>query len=110
MHSRPSLLVVALGSAAVVWLLLLRRSRQPLVDDEARPTDKTTYELLIGNTPMVELRRASALLGCRILVKMESLNPGGTGKDRASMYMLREGEASGQLKRGDCVVEGTSGR
>jgi cysteine synthase A len=40
---------------------------------------------------------------------MESMNPGGTGKDRATMYMLREALKSGQLKPGGCVYEGTSG-
>lgn len=60
----------------------------------------STYESLIGNTPLVELRAASALTGCRILVKMESLNPGGTGKDRAARAMLREALEAGRRRSG----------
>lgn len=78
--------------------------------DNGAVDEISTYEHLIGNTPLVELKCASALLGCRILVKMESMNPGGTGKDRASMYMLREARAEGLLLPGGCVFEGTSGR
>jgi cysteine synthase A len=70
--------------------------------DKARcsaPTDTagTCYEALIGNTPMVHLSILSALIQRDIYVKMESLNPGGTGKDRAALGMIRAAEESGGL-------------
>ncbi|CAM9606759.1 unnamed protein product [Scytosiphon promiscuus] len=69
------------------------------------------YEGLIGNTPMVKLHSLSAATstGCEILVKVEFLNPGGTSKDRIAASMIREAEATGKLKQGGTVVEGTSG-
>jgi len=63
----------------------------------------------IGNTPLIALRRASALTGCRILGKAEFLNPGQSVKDRAALYMIRDAEARGVLRPGGVVVEGTAG-
>lgn len=57
----------------------------------------SAYEQIIGQTPLVELSRLSALTGRNILVKMESSNPGGTGKDRAARGMLRAAERAGRL-------------
>ncbi len=68
------------------------------------------YERLIGNTPMVLLKNASRISGCKIYVKMECMNPGGTGKDRAAKSMLRHAELHDPLYRPGCIiVEGTSG-
>lgn len=78
--------------------------------DELKDSKHTfAYESLIGNTPMIQLKAASQLTGCRILVKMESMNPGGTGKDRAALSMLNQAEQEKKLKRGGIVTEGTSG-
>jgi cysteine synthase A len=63
----------------------------------------------IGNTPLIKLKRASELTGCNILGKAEFLNPGGSVKDRAALYIIRDAEKSGQLKPGGTVVEGTAG-
>ncbi len=69
-----------------------------------------SYMTLIGNTPLVELKYFSELYKCRIMVKMESLNPGGTGKDRAAKYMLQEAIKEYDLLRNKRpIVEGTSG-
>lgn len=57
----------------------------------------TAYEKCIGQTPMIVLQRLSALVGREIRVKMESMNPGGTGKDRAALGMIQEAERTGQL-------------
>ena len=57
----------------------------------------STYEKLIGNTPLVKLDRLSKIVGRDIFVKMESLNPGGTGKDRAALCMIQQAEESGKL-------------
>lgn len=63
----------------------------------------------IGNTPMIKLRRASELTGCTILGKAEFLNPGGSVKDRAALYIVRDAEAKGLLRPGGTIVEGTAG-
>ena len=70
---------------------------------------KKAYEALIGNTPMAKLQTASRLTGCNILVKMECMNVGGTGKDRAAQRMLECAAKQGLLPPGGHVVEGTSG-
>lgn len=64
---------------------------------------------LIGNTPLVRLRKASELTGCEILGKCEFLNPGGSVKDRAALYIVRDAEAHGLLRPGGLIVEGTAG-
>jgi cysteine synthase A len=63
----------------------------------------------IGETPLIKLKRASELTGCTILGKAEFLNPGGSVKDRAALYIIRDAEKSGRLRPGGTVVEGTAG-
>jgi cysteine synthase A len=63
----------------------------------------------IGNTPLVRLRRASEATGCTILGKAEFTNPGGSVKDRAALYIVRDGERRGALRPGGLIVEGTAG-
>jgi cysteine synthase A len=64
---------------------------------------------LIGNTPLVRLRKASAETGCEVLGKCEFLNPGGSVKDRAALFIVRDAEARGLLRPGGVIVEGTAG-
>ncbi|WP_019961753.1 cysteine synthase A [Woodsholea maritima] len=64
---------------------------------------------LIGNTPLVHLKKASELTGCTILGKAEFLNPGGSIKDRAALGIIRDAERTGALKPGGTIVEGTAG-
>ena len=64
---------------------------------------------LIGNTPLVKLRRASEATGCNILGKCEFLNPGQSVKDRAALFIIREAMQSGELRQGGVVVDGTAG-
>ena len=64
---------------------------------------------LIGNTPMVRLARIDKQFSCPIVVKLESLNPGGSSKDRPALTMIEAAEAEGILKPGDTIVEPTSG-
>ena len=64
---------------------------------------------LIGNTPLVRLRRASEATGCNILGKCEFLNPGQSVKDRAALFIIRDAMRSGELRRGGVVVDGTAG-
>jgi cysteine synthase A len=63
----------------------------------------------IGNTPLLRLRRLSERTGCTILGKAEFLNPGGSVKDRAALYIVRDAEATGRLRPGGLIVEGTAG-
>ena len=63
----------------------------------------------VGNTPLIRLRRASESTGCEIYGKAEFLNPGGSVKDRAALYMILDAEERGLLKPGGVIVEGTAG-
>ncbi|MXO89535.1 cysteine synthase A [Pontixanthobacter aquaemixtae] len=64
---------------------------------------------LIGNTPLVLLQSASEAAGCEIYGKCEFANPGASVKDRAALGIIRDAEASGELKPGGTIVEGTAG-
>lgn len=63
----------------------------------------------IGNTPLIRIESLSEETGCNILGKAEFMNPGGSVKDRAALWMVREAEKAGVLKPGGTVVEGTAG-
>ena len=63
----------------------------------------------VGNTPLIRLRKLSEETGCTILGKAEFLNPGGSVKDRAALYMILDAEERGDLEPGGVVVEGTAG-
>ena len=71
----------------------------------------TAAEQLIGRTPMVRLLRLEAAhnLNCRLLVKLESCNPGGSAKDRVARAMLDDAEDRGLIAPGGTVIEPTSG-
>lgn len=66
---------------------------------------------LIGNTPLVELKNIEKAenLKARILVKIESFNPGGSAKDRIALAMIEDAEMNGRLKPGATIIEPTSG-
>jgi cysteine synthase A len=63
----------------------------------------------VGNTPLIRLGTLSRETGCEILGKAEFLNPGGSVKDRAALYIIRDAEQRGALRAGGTVVEGTAG-
>jgi len=63
----------------------------------------------IGHTPLIKLRRASEETGCAILGKAEFLNPGGSVKDRAAWFIVKDAEERGTLRPGGVIVEGTAG-
>jgi cysteine synthase A len=63
----------------------------------------------VGETPLIRLAALSRETRCEILGKAEFLNPGGSVKDRAALYIVRDAEARGTLKPGGTVVEGTAG-
>jgi cysteine synthase A len=64
---------------------------------------------LIGNTPLVRLTRVVPEGAAEVLGKLESLNPGGSVKDRIALAMIEDAERQGLLKPGDTIVEPTSG-
>jgi cysteine synthase B len=66
---------------------------------------------LIGNTPLLRLARIAPDLphGIGLYAKAEWYNPGGSVKDRPALYMIRDGERSGRLRRGMRIADATSG-
>ncbi|MCJ1407467.1 Cysteine synthase 1 [Ptychographa xylographoides] len=63
----------------------------------------------IGNTPLIRLNRLSEETGCEVLGKAEFQNPGGSVKDRAALYVVKDAEEKGFIQPGGTVVEGTAG-
>ncbi len=63
----------------------------------------------VGNTPLIRLNSFSEETGCEILGKAEFLNPGGSVKDRAALFIIQDAEKRGVLHPGGTVVEGTAG-
>jgi cysteine synthase len=70
---------------------------------------KRGFVSAVGNTPLIRLNSLSDETGCEILGKAEFLNPGGSVKDRAALYIVEDAERRGWLKPGGTVVEGTAG-
>ncbi len=71
----------------------------------------TTVEQLIGNTPLIELKRVEEkfALKARLFAKLESFNPGGSAKDRVAVSMLNDAEQKGLIGPGSVIIEPTSG-
>jgi cysteine synthase A len=76
-----------------------------------RAADSTMGSIVdaVGNTPLLEIESLSKATGCRILAKAEYMNPGGSIKDRAALWLIRGAEKSGDLKPGGTICEGTGG-
>jgi cystathionine beta-synthase len=63
----------------------------------------------IGKTPLVKLNKVTEHLQCNVFAKCEFMNPGGSTKDRIARQMILDAEKSGRIKRGDTLIEATSG-
>lgn len=63
----------------------------------------------VGRTPLVPLRRLAVGLAATVAVKLESLNPGGSIKDRVGLAMIEEAERRGNLRPGGTIIEATAG-
>src|ERR1700730_14063561 len=74
-----------------------------------RPKIAASVLEVVGGTPLVKLNRLPKSDGATVLAKMESLNPGGSVKDRIAVAMIEDAERRGVLKPGATVVEPTSG-
>ncbi len=70
---------------------------------------RTDILRLVGNTPLVEIRRLNPFPGVKIMAKIESMNPGGSIKDRVAVAMIEAAEKSGELQPGKIIIEATSG-
>lgn len=81
-------------------------SRQPHPDLLA---DFPTVADLVGNTPIVRLQHLPGDTTNVILAKLEGHNPAGSAKDRPALHMLSEAERRGHIRKGDTIIEATSG-
>jgi cysteine synthase B len=63
----------------------------------------------IGNTPLIRIETINPMPDVTILAKLEGNNPGGSVKDRIALYMLKDAEEAGLIKKGDTILEATSG-
>lgn len=63
----------------------------------------------IGNTPLVKLESLNENPQVNVFAKLEGNNPGGSVKDRIALYMIKDAEATGSIKKGDTILEATSG-
>ncbi|KAF9957757.1 Cysteine synthase 1 [Mortierella alpina] len=81
-------------------------STKPLIS-AAKPVDGFVGAL--GNTPLIRLNRLSKETGSNIYAKAEFMNPGGSVKDRAALYVVKDAEEKGLIKPGGTIVEGTAG-
>lgn len=72
---------------------------------------KKTITELIGNTPLLRLRKIEKQCGAKaaLIAKVELFNPGGSAKDRVGWNMIRAAEEDGRLKTGGTIIEPTSG-
>ncbi len=64
---------------------------------------------LVGNTPLVRINRINPVAGVELLVKLESMNPGGSVKDRIGLRMIQDAEQAGELTPGKILLEASSG-
>ncbi|KAI9183210.1 Cysteine synthase 1 [Blastocladiella emersonii ATCC 22665] len=85
---------------ATAQVFASRPTSAPLVDG---------FPGAVGNTPLIRLKSFSKSTGCEILVKAEFMNPGGSVKDRAALWVVQDAENRGLLSPGGTVVEGTAG-
>eukprot|EP00850_Spirogloea_muscicola_P004315 SM000018S03680 [mRNA] locus=s18:694852:699019:- [translate_table: standard] len=100
--SRP----VRMSASPVTGTALPGAALRPFVGDLGV---RSGFVEAIGNTPLIRLNRASEATGCDIYGKAEFANPGGSVKDRAALYIIKDAEERGLLAPGGVVVEGTAG-
>ncbi|KAI9267308.1 cysteine synthase, partial [Helicostylum pulchrum] len=90
-------------------LRLLARRAYSTIHPGDRPGITNGFIGAIGNTPLIRLNRLSEETGSEILAKAEFMNPGGSVKDRAALFVVKDAEERGLIQPGGTVVEGTAG-
>src|SRR6185312_3587085 len=98
-----------LAATRVLQLTLRHSVRSTQVGSGMATAIRDGFIGTIGNTPLIRLRGPSEATGCTILGKAEFLNPGGSVKDRAAYYIVKDAEEQGALRPGGVIVEGTAG-
>src|SRR5438309_10392257 len=63
----------------------------------------------VGETPLLRLKRLVPAASADVFAKLEYLNPGGSGKDRAAIGIIERAEEEGKLRSGGTIVEATAG-
>ncbi|GAA5812050.1 Cysteine synthase 1 [Mucor flavus] len=90
-------------------LRLIARRAYSTIHPGSRPGITNGFIGAIGNTPLIRLNRLSEETGSEILAKAEFMNPGGSVKDRAALFVVKDAEERGLIQPGGTVVEGTAG-
>ncbi len=98
--NRTTVISICIGGASVILLQKLLKALRRLRQDSR---EKSGFEQLVGNTPLVKLTALSRLIGCEVYGKAEFLNPGGSVKDRVALAIVNS------LPSKAVVYEGTSG-
>jgi cysteine synthase B len=82
-----------------------------VIEQRDHGISRDSIELIVGNTPLIRLRRITSALPpeVEVLVKAEHLNPGGSVKDRPALAMILAGERAGTLRPGMTILDATSG-
>ncbi|XP_014675236.1 PREDICTED: cysteine synthase 1-like [Priapulus caudatus] len=104
-HSTKVLHKYSLRSTLEIVRLYSRTTTQDAIDNLTR----NGFVGLVGRTPLIRLPTLSRATGCDIVVKCEFANGGGSVKDRAALYLIKDAIKNGSLKPGGTVVEGTAG-
>src|SRR3569623_1440149 len=84
-----------------------KKAQAPVTQHAPKPV--TSALDLIGGTPVLELTKVFDCGPCRLFIKLESANPGGSIKDRIARSMIAAAEADGRLKPGGTIIEATAG-
>ncbi|KAG1121204.1 hypothetical protein G6F42_012601 [Rhizopus arrhizus] len=87
-------------------LRTIARRAYSTVHPGGRPGITNGFIGAIGNTPLIRLNRLSEETGSEILAKAEFMNPGGSVKDRAALFVVKDAEEKGLIQPGGTVVEG----
>ena len=88
--------VISFSAVLYAYWIITRRDQHSSGDDNTN-NRHSAYESLIGSTPCIELPHLSRIIGRRIFCKMESSNPGGTGKDRVALRIVKQAEQERRL-------------
>ena len=96
------------GASSLIIYHLTQSYKKRKIKDASK-IQESAYSQLVGNTPLIKLHTLSRLLNREIYVKIESMNPGGTGKDRAVKSMLAAARQHPNYSPGCLIVEGSSG-